>query len=128
MRAEQVVEFKLTRGAVYAAQQAGWTAAAILDLLRRPSGAPLAQNVERSILDWAAAHERIVFRRNATLLAAREPALLDRLAADPQTAALLAERLLPTWPWCGPAPAARVAWPTWTGGCWPPENSRPPAT
>jgi hypothetical protein len=96
VRAEQVVEFKLTRGAVYAAQQAGWTASAILDLLRGASGAPLAQNVERSILDWAAAHERIVFRRNATLLAAREPALLDRLAADPQTAPLLAERLLPT--------------------------------
>jgi hypothetical protein len=96
VRAEQVVEFKLTRGAVYAAQQAGWTASAILDLLREASGAPLAQNVERSILDWAAAHERIVFRRNATLLAAREPALLDRLAADPQTAPLLAERLLPT--------------------------------
>ena len=96
MRAEQVVEFKLTRPAIYAAQQAGWTPAAILDLLRRAAGAPLAQNVERSILDWAAAHDRVVIRRDAALLVADGGALLDELAADPRAAALLGERVLPT--------------------------------
>ncbi len=96
VRVEQAVEFKLTRESVYSAQQAGWTPLAILDLLRGATGGALAQNVERSILDWAAQHERIVVRRNATLLAARDAALLDRLAADPALASLLGERLLPT--------------------------------
>ena len=96
VRVEQAVEFKLTRESVYAAQQAGWTPVAILDLLRGATGGALAQNVERSILDWAAQHERIVIRRNATLLATRDAALLDRLTADPQIAPLLGERLLPT--------------------------------
>ncbi|HUS13813.1 MAG TPA: helicase-associated domain-containing protein, partial [Chloroflexia bacterium] len=96
IRAEQAVEFKLTRESVYGAQQAGWTPVAILDLLRRASGGPVAQNVERSILDWAAAHDRVVIHRDVTLLAAREPALLDRLMTDPATAPLLGERLLPT--------------------------------
>ncbi|MGI8588763.1 MAG: helicase-associated domain-containing protein [Chloroflexia bacterium] len=96
VRAEQAIEFKLTRESVYDAQQAGWTPLAILDLLRGATGAPLAQNVERSILDWAAAHERVVIRRDATLLAVRLPEILDRLAADPKVAPLLGERLLPT--------------------------------
>jgi hypothetical protein len=96
VRAEQVVEFKLTRPAIYIAQQAGWTPVAILDLLRGASGAPLAQNVERSILDWAAAHDRVVVRRDAALLVADSGALLDELAADPRVAPLLGDRLLPT--------------------------------
>jgi hypothetical protein len=108
VRAEQAVEFKLTRESVYAAQQGGWTPVAILDLLRTASAGTLAQNVERSILDWAAAHERIVVRRGAALLAARDAALLDRLTADPTVAPLLGDRLLPTLALLRPGPTGAL--------------------
>ncbi len=108
-RADQVVELKLTRESVYAAQQAGWTASEILALLERATGSRPAQNVTRSISDWAAAHERIVVRRNATLLAAAAPDLLDRLDAAPDVAPLLGERLLPNLALLRPGAAGPAA-------------------
>jgi hypothetical protein len=96
MRAEQAVEYRLTRESVYAAQRAGLDSAAILALLDRVSRTPLPQNVRRTLEEWGALHERITMRRGVPLLHAAAGADLDALYADPALAALLGTRLSPT--------------------------------
>ncbi len=79
VRAEYAVEYRLTRESVYAAQRRGRETPEIIAFLERVSGAPLPQNVRRSLEEWGAQHDRIVVRRGVPLLHALDAATLDAL-------------------------------------------------
>jgi hypothetical protein len=96
VRAERVVEYRLTRESVYRAQRAGTETSAIAAFLERVSNAPLPQNVLRTLADWGAQHERIVVRRGVPLVHALDEATLDALYARPEFAQLLGRRAAPT--------------------------------
>jgi hypothetical protein len=96
IRAEQVVEYHLTRESVYAAQRSGMETAAIVDFLERVASAPLPQNVRRSLEEWGAQHDRIVVRRSTPLIHTLDEGTLDALYADPELSRLLGRRLAPT--------------------------------
>ena len=90
---QSVFEYRLTRESVYRAQGLGIETAEIIQLLTDASDVPLPQNVRRSLEEWAAHHERIVFRTGVTLLQAADAGLLDRLAEDTGIGGFLARRL-----------------------------------
>lgn len=96
VRAEQAIEYRLTRESVYRAQRAGTDAATVIATLERVSSVPLPQNVRRSLEEWGAQHERIVVRRRAPVLETVDAATLDALYADPTIGALLGRRAGPT--------------------------------
>lgn len=83
-------EYHLSRESVYAAQQIGYTVAEVQQFLETAAPIELPQNIRRSLAEWAAHHERIVFRRGVTLLQAADESLLERLLADEATGKLLA--------------------------------------
>jgi hypothetical protein len=99
--AERAVEYRLTRASVYAGQQAGWTADRIRAFLREHTGADLPGNVDRTLDEWQAQHERIVLHPAVTL--AHGPAeVFDALRADllaarpePEVALLRDEAAIP---------------------------------
>jgi len=96
IRAEQVVEYQLSRDSVYRAQRTGLDAAAIVAFLEQVSTVPLPQNVRRSLEEWGALHERVVVHHGVSLLHAVDAPTLDGLYADPQVAPLLGRRVAPT--------------------------------
>lgn len=77
-----VFEYHLSRDSVYAAQQNGWAVSDIIEWLTETSGQPLPQNVRRSLEEWGAHHERIVFRVHTHLLQAATPHLLQKLVQE----------------------------------------------
>lgn len=52
IRAEQVVEYQLSRHSVYRGQRTGLDAAAIIAFLEQVSTVPLPQNMRRSLEQW----------------------------------------------------------------------------
>lgn len=96
VRVEQVVEYHLTRESVYAAQRQGMEMADILGFLERVSSVPIPQNVHRTLEEWGAQLERIVVRRNVSLLQGIDEQTLDALYADPELSRLLGRRIAPT--------------------------------
>src|SRR5678815_4724487 len=60
LSAERAVEYRLTRASVYAGQQAGWDVPRIKTYLRGHTRAELPGNVERTLDEWQAQHERII--------------------------------------------------------------------
>jgi hypothetical protein len=90
-----VVEYQLARDSVYAAQQLGLSVRHISDFLTEMSGMPLPQNVQRSLEEWGAHHERIVFRTDVSLLQAADAGLLATLTANAETSHSLARALAP---------------------------------
>lgn len=84
-------QYRLSRESVYQAQQAGLSAADIINILLNESGQEsLPQNVRRSLEEWGSHHERIVFRQGVSLLQAANADLLNRLLAESSTSNLLA--------------------------------------
>ena len=83
-------EYHLSRESVYAAQQMGYSVAEVEQFLTAVTPNGLPQNISRSLAEWAAHHERIVFRRNVTLLQAADEALLEQLLNGEETGKLLA--------------------------------------
>ena len=63
-----VFGYKITRDSIYKAQQADLSVSDVTQWLVDQSGQPLPQNVLRSLDEWRAHHERIVFRTGVTLL------------------------------------------------------------
>lgn len=90
-----VVEYQLTRDSVYAAQQANFTVPQIITFLTQTTGQALPQNVQRSLEEWGAHHDRIVFRRSALLLQAASPELLENLTLHGAVGKYLARPLTP---------------------------------
>jgi hypothetical protein len=68
---------------------------AVIRFLEEASGAVLPQNVLRSLQEWGAHHERIVFRTGVSLLQAVDGAALARLMADPVANTYFARSLAP---------------------------------
>lgn len=83
-------EYHLSRESIYAAQQVGYAVDQVEAFLETATHNELPQNVRRSLAEWAAHHERIVFRSGVTLLQAANEALLTRLQDADATGKLLA--------------------------------------
>ncbi|HEY74379.1 MAG TPA: hypothetical protein G4N99_14050 [Thermoflexia bacterium] len=83
-------EYRLSRESVYQAQQLGMGVADVLRFLEQHCATGLPQNVRRSLEEWAASHERIVFRTGVNLLQAADADLMASLADDSRTGKHLA--------------------------------------
>ncbi len=68
----------------------------IIHFLENNSETALPQNVHRSLKEWGAHHERIVFRTGVSLLQAADGTLLERLLETPSTSKHLARAITPT--------------------------------
>lgn len=88
-------EYRLSRDSIYRAQQLGLDARQVLRFLEELNGGALPQNVRRSLEEWHAHHERIVFRSGVHLLQAADGGLLAELMADEQIGPLLARNPAP---------------------------------
>ena len=88
-------EFKLSRQTFYAAQQRGMTVRGIIDFLQRQAGAPLPQNVLRTLREWGEQSERIVIRPSVALCQTDSSALADSFWQDPALRTHLERRLGP---------------------------------
>lgn len=82
-------EYHLSQQSVYTAQQAGFSVEEVARFLDRHAPNDLPQNVRRSLDEWGAHHERIVFHKGVTLLQAADRALLERLLENGQTGKFL---------------------------------------
>ncbi|MEZ4661296.1 MAG: helicase-associated domain-containing protein [Caldilineaceae bacterium] len=89
-------EYRLTRESVYAAQQLGLDAATIRQTLVQMNGSELPQNVRRTLEEWSAHHERIVFHTRVDLLQAADDALLKKLLETAPSRAHIERGLAPT--------------------------------
>jgi len=89
-------EYTLSRAAIYRGQKAGVSAEQIIRFLEQASGAALPQNVLRTLRDWGAQHERIVFHRAVALCEAASAEMLDAVWAEPAIQSYLQKRLTPT--------------------------------
>jgi hypothetical protein len=96
VRAEQVVEYYLTRAAIYDAQRSGMEIGDVIGFLDRVGGSPLPQNVRRSLEEWGAGHQRVVVRPGVAALQAGDERILDGLLEDSDVAPLLGRRVSPT--------------------------------
>ena len=88
-------EYHLSRESIYAAQQVGYAVDQVEAFLDTATHNEVPQNVRRSLAEWAAHHERIVFRSGVTLLQAANEALLTTLLDDDTTGKLLARPVGP---------------------------------
>lgn len=83
-------EYHLSRESLYSAQQAGYSVEQVQRFLDEATLHDLPQNIRRSLAEWAAHHDRIVFRRSVTLLQAADETLLTQLLNNEETGKLLA--------------------------------------
>lgn len=106
---ESVITYRITRESVYQAFQRGESTATILgyleDAIDQQGVVP--QNIERSIEEWRHQHERIVVRREVSILQVDRPELLERLLDDTQVKQYV-HRLDDRTAWIWPADIDRV--------------------
>ncbi len=88
--------YHLSRESVYRAQQLGMNVPEIIRFIEEASSTELPQNVRRSLEEWGAHHERIVFRRGVSLLQAADAGTMEKLTADPRTGPAIARTVSPT--------------------------------
>jgi hypothetical protein len=88
-------QYRLARESVYQAQQQGMSASEVTAFLEQTSETALPQNVRRSLDEWAAHHERIVFRSGVSLLQAADGQLLNSLLDTPGVSEHLARVVAP---------------------------------
>ncbi len=96
LNAERAIEYELTRDSVYRAQLAGQTTAEIAAWLEQVTGAPLPQNVARSLEEWQAAFEQITIWTTASWVEAANPAIVEKLLQDPSLNQAIIKRASPT--------------------------------
>ena len=65
---DRAMNYTLTRQSVYRGQRAGWGANRIVAFLESHQGAPIPNNIKRSLEEWQQQHLRVTFVKNATLL------------------------------------------------------------
>jgi len=90
---DRALLYRLTRQSVYRGQQNGWDVPRIMARLQELCGAELPGNIRRSLEEWDALHNRIVIRRNATLVLASDASVLDGVYSDPRRAEALGRRV-----------------------------------
>jgi len=88
-------EYRLSRESVYQAQQMGMSVSEVLRFLEPHSDTDLPQNVRRSLDEWAAHHERVVFRSGVSLLQAADADLLAALMDRQDSGEHLARSVAP---------------------------------
>ena len=88
-------EYQITRDSVYRAQQLEMSADSIMQWLKQATGQALPQNVQRTLQEWGAHHQRIVFRSGVSLLQAANANLLEDLLETYQTGRYLNRALTP---------------------------------
>lgn len=88
-------EYHVSRESIYRAQQLGMEIAQVLDFLEQTTSAELPQNVRRSLEEWGAQHERIVFRTGVRLLQTADSELLTRLMDESELGQHLARKVAP---------------------------------
>ncbi|MBN2005296.1 MAG: helicase-associated domain-containing protein [Anaerolineae bacterium] len=79
---ESVITYRLTRERAYQAFQRGEMVASIQLFLEEATQQPVPQNVARTLEEWNERYERIVVRREVTILQLDDAVLLDQLLAD----------------------------------------------
>jgi hypothetical protein len=95
-RADRAVfEYRLSRETLYEAQQRGLSASQVIRYLEDVSETGLPQNVRRSLEDWRAHHERIVFRTGVGLLQAADAEALEGVMSDSEVGQHLARTVAP---------------------------------
>lgn len=94
--AERAIEYELSRETLYHAQLAGQNAENIQAWLEQVTGAPLPQNVARSLAEWQAAFERITVRSRVGWLEAATPELIDALLHDRRWSQAIVKRATST--------------------------------
>jgi hypothetical protein len=95
-RADQgAFEYRLSRESVYRAQQLGMDVAKVIRFLEQAAETELPQNVRRSLDEWAAHHERIVFRTGVSLLQAADAELLNALMGQTDAGQFIARPVSP---------------------------------
>ncbi len=87
--AESVVAYRITREGAYQALQRGESPDTIRVFLEEATGQPVPQNVIRTLEEWGEQYERIVIRRDITIMQTDDAAMLDRLLNDKATGKLL---------------------------------------
>ena len=65
---DRAISYTLTRQSVYRGQRLGWNAARIKAFLEQHQGGPIPTNIQRSLEEWQAQHQRITFRRSVRVL------------------------------------------------------------
>jgi Helicase conserved C-terminal domain len=90
---DRALLYRLTRQSVYRGQQNGWDVPRIIARLQELCGAELPGNIRRSLEEWDALHNRIVIRRNATLVLASGASVLDDVYSDAHRAEALGRRI-----------------------------------
>jgi hypothetical protein len=92
-----VAMYRMNKESVLKGLRTGLTGADILKILEDNSRVPVAQNIAASLNDWNAEFERLIFRPKTQLLEVLDPAILDKVLADPKTAPYIEKRLGPTF-------------------------------
>jgi len=87
--AESVVAYRITREGAYQALQRGESPDTIRVFLEEATEQPVPQNVVRTIEEWGEQYERIVIRRDITIMQVDDAGMLDRLLNDKATGRLL---------------------------------------
>jgi hypothetical protein len=87
--------YRLTKESVYRAQKLGMGVADVRSILEQHSDTDVPQNVRRSLDEWAAHHERIVFRTGVSLLQAADADLMAELSGSPHTSRYIARAITP---------------------------------
>ncbi len=86
---ESVVTYRITREGIYQALQRGESPETIHAFLEEATGQPAPQNVVRTLEEWGEQYERIVIRRNVTILQTDDVKILERLLNDKKLGSLL---------------------------------------
>jgi hypothetical protein len=87
--AESVVAYRITREGAYQALQRGESPDSIRVFLEEATGQPVPQNIVRTLEEWGEQYERIVIRRDITIMQTDDTETLDRLLDDKATGKLL---------------------------------------
>lgn len=93
---DRVALYRLTRDSLCSGLQLGLRVEDVVAVLEGAARAPLPQNVEVSLRDWARQFEEVRWLRNAWLLEVSDPVDLDRWLALPELASALDQRVSPT--------------------------------
>ncbi|HQE93244.1 MAG TPA: helicase-associated domain-containing protein [Anaerolineae bacterium] len=78
-----VVAYRITREATYQALQRGESPETICAFLEEATGQPVPQNISRTLEEWGAQYERIIIRRNITILQTDSADVLNELLHNP---------------------------------------------